>query len=99
MASDLSIDDLQGPMRADILRIAASHKARQVAVFGSVARGDATATSDIDFLVEFEPGATLLDLLRLNDELERFLGRSVDVVSVGGLRPRDRHIRDEAVML
>lgn len=75
------------------------HRGRRVAVFGSVARGDATEESDVDFLVEFEPGSSLLDLLRLQDELSETLGRRVDVVSVGGLKPRDDHIRAEAVPL
>lgn len=68
-------------------------------MFGSVARGDATEHSDIDFLVEFEPESSLLDLLRLQDELTDMLGRPVDIVSVGGLKPRDDHIRAEAVPL
>jgi predicted nucleotidyltransferase len=94
-----NIDALRGPLRAEIRRVAASHKARSIAVFGSVARGDATPDSDIDFLVEFEPGSSLLDLIHLTDDLASLLGRSVDVVSLGGLKARDSLIREEAVML
>ena len=83
--------------RAEILAIARAHKARSVAVFGSVARGEDTPTSDIDFLVQFAPGASLMDLVRLQDHLEALLGCRVDVVSVGGLKDRDEHIRREAV--
>lgn len=66
-------------------------------MFGSVARGDDKPESDIDFLVEFEPGSSLFDLMDLQEALEQLLGVSVDVVSVGGLKDRDDHIRREAV--
>ena len=68
-------------------------------MFGSVARDEETATSDIDFLVDFEPGSSLFDLLHISQELEELLGVPVDVVSVGGLKERDDHIRREAVPL
>ncbi len=70
-----------------------------MALFGSVARGDDTAASDIDFLVEFAPDSSLFDLLHIGEELEALLGVSVDVVSAGGLKVRDDHIRREAVPL
>ena len=70
-----------------------------MAIFGSVARGEDHPDSDIDFLVEFETGSSLFDLLHLQDELEELLEHSVDVVSVGGLRPHDVHIRAEALPL
>jgi predicted nucleotidyltransferase len=73
------------------------HHGRTAALFGSVARGDDTPESDIDFLVEFEPGSSLFDLMDLQEALENLLGVSVDVVSVGGLKDRDDHIRREAV--
>lgn len=83
--------------RAAIYAAAARNRAEAVAVFGSVARGEDTPTSDIDFLVQFAPAASLMDLVRLQDELEALLGCRVDVVSVGGLKDRDEHIRREAV--
>jgi predicted nucleotidyltransferase len=64
-----------------------------------VARGDDTDVSDIDFLVLFETGSSLFDLLHLQEDLETLLGRSVDVVSVGGLKERDDHIRREAMSI
>ena len=70
-----------------------------MSVFGSVARGDESADSDVDFLVEFEPGSSLFDLLHISEELEVLLGTPVDVVSAGGLKERDHHIRAEAVPL
>ncbi|HWQ27399.1 MAG TPA: nucleotidyltransferase family protein [Dehalococcoidia bacterium] len=71
--------------REEILRIAARHGARNVRVFGSAARGEAGAESDLDLLVEFEPGRSLLDQAALVRDLEELLGRKVDVVTEGGL--------------
>lgn len=83
--------------RNEVKAIVARHKGRAVAIFGSVARGEEMPSSDIDFLVE--KGASLFDLMHVEDELVLLLGRSVDVVSLGGLKPRDRDIRDEAIWL
>lgn len=85
--------------RAEIRAIAARHHARTISIFGSVARGEDRPDSDIDFLVEFEPGASLLDLMRVQDDLEALLDAPVDVVSTGGLKSRDEHIRREAILL
>jgi len=85
--------------RDDIKAAVRRHKGRTVALFGSVARGEDTPTSDIDFLVEFEPGSSLFDLLHLQDELAELLACSVDVVSSGGLKPRDQRIKAEALSL
>ena len=71
----------------------------RVRVFGSVARGEDGPDSDIDLLVDFEADSSLFDLLHLTQLLEELLGRSVDVVSTGGLKDRDRTIRAEAVDL
>jgi len=76
--------------RDEIVRIAASHGARHVRLFGSVARGDATDQSDVDVLVDLESGRSLMDHARLIVDLERLLGRRVDVVTERGLRPRVR---------
>jgi uncharacterized protein len=59
-----------------------------VRVFGSVARGDATEASDVDFLVDLEPGRSLMDLGGLLMDLQDLLQRNVDVVTERGLRPR-----------
>lgn len=80
--------------RDEILRIAAKHGARNVRVFGSVARGEADQASDVDFLVEMESGRSLLDLGGLQVELESLLGCRVDVVTVRGLKAR---IRDQVL--
>ena len=85
--------------RDAIAELARRNKGRTIAVFGSVARGDDTDASDIDFLVEFEPDSSLFDLLHLEEALQGLLGRAVDVVSAGGLTDRDDHIRSEAIPL
>ncbi len=85
--------------REAISATARAHKASSVAIFGSVARGEATDASDIDFLVEFEPGSSLFDLLHLQDALAALLGCDVDVISAGALTDRDDHIRRDAVAL
>ncbi|MDN7025714.1 nucleotidyltransferase family protein [Methanoculleus sp. FWC-SCC1] len=84
----------------DILRIAARHGAHTIRIFGSVARGEETPESDVDFLVEFEEGRTLLDQVGLIQDLEDLLGCRVDVLTEGGLHwyIRDR-VRREAVLL
>ena len=74
----------------DILSIAAKYGAHNVRVFGSLARGEADEQSDIDFLVEMEPGRSLLDLGGLQAELEALLGCPVDVVTEKGLKARIR---------
>jgi predicted nucleotidyltransferase len=85
-------------MRDQILAAASRHGATNVRVFGSVARGDADATSDVDFLVDFEPDRSLLDLASLLVELEDLLGRPVDVVTEAGLKARvRRRVLAEAV--
>jgi predicted nucleotidyltransferase len=78
--------------RDDVLRLAERHGARRVRVFGSVARGETGPASDVDLLVEMEPGRSLLDLVALWQDLEDLLGCRVDLVTEGGLSPylRDR---------
>ena len=80
--------------RADILRIVAKYGARHIRVFGSVARGEADAQSDVDFLVDLDAGRSLLDLGGLQYELESLLDRPVDVVTERGLKAR---MRDRAL--
>ncbi len=86
----MGIADVLDPVRDEIIRIAASHGARNVRVFGSFARGDARADSDVDLLVEFEDRRTLFDQMRLILDLEKVLGRRVDVATERELRTRYR---------
>ncbi len=76
--------------RDEILRLAAHYGAGNIRIFGSVARGDTRPDSDIDFLVDMEPGRSLFDLGRLLIALQAALGVEVDVVTEKGLRPRIR---------
>jgi hypothetical protein len=85
--------------RAEIRALLEPHNARSIAVFGSVARGEATVDSDVDFLVEFEPGSSLLDPIRLEEALCDLLGVDVDVISLRALLERDDEIRIGAVTL
>ena len=82
--------------RDEIIAVARARGASHVRVFGSVARGEATDTSDVDFLVDLEPGRSLLDLGGLLMDLQDLLQRDVDVVTERGLRPRvaDRVLAD-----
>ena len=93
-------DALLNDKRAQILQIAATHGARNLRIFGSVARGDAMPESDVDFLVDLEPGRSLMDLGGLLMDLQALLGRPVDVVTEKGLRSRIRdRVLKEAVPL
>lgn len=96
----MPLDPLLTKKREEILRVAARHGAYNVRVFGSMARGEATAKSDIDFLVDMESGRSLLDLGGLLMDLRTLFDRDVDVVTENGLRIRirDRVLR-EAVRL
>ena len=95
-----SLVDILGARREEIVRIAGRHGARKVRVFGSLARGEARPDSDLDLLVEFDPGRSLLDHAALVIELERLLGRRVEVASERGLRPGVRErVLAEAVAI
>ncbi|MBI3611035.1 MAG: nucleotidyltransferase family protein [Nitrospirae bacterium] len=96
----MGIHELLKVKREEILRIAAKHGARNVRIFGSVARGQAGSESDLDILVDLEPGHSLLDLGGFLMDLQELLGCKVDVVTEKGLRERirDRVLR-EAVPL
>jgi predicted nucleotidyltransferase len=80
--------------------LAAERGYSRLAVFGSLARGQATRDSDIDLLVEAPEGTSTFDFLRFRRLLENVLGREVDLVSYGGLKPVvDDDIRREAALL
>jgi predicted nucleotidyltransferase len=82
--------------RDAILRTAARHGATRVRLIGSIARGDARPDSDIDLLVTWREGTSLLDQAALMLELESLLGRKVDIASDGWVKPsiRDSVYRD-----
>jgi predicted nucleotidyltransferase len=96
----MGIEELLSENRPAILRAAKAHGAGNVRVFGSVARGEASADSDVDLLVDLEPGRSLLDHAALVIELEALLGRKVDIAIARGLRSRIRdRVLKEAIPL
>jgi uncharacterized protein len=96
----MDLEQLRREKRDAILAAAARHGARNVRVFGSVARGDARPDSDVDFLVEMDPDRSLFDRAGLLTDLEAILGTAVDVATERSLRPRVRdHVLREAVLL
>jgi predicted nucleotidyltransferase len=78
--------DLQ-QKRTQIMQIAARYGAHNLRLFGSVARGDDSAGSDVDLLVEMEPDRSLLDIVGLGQDLEELLHRKVDVLTDASLHP------------
>jgi predicted nucleotidyltransferase len=84
--------------RRELLDVARRHGARNLRVFGSVARGQARPDSDVDLLVDLEPGRTLLDLVALRREASAVLGRRADVFTADMLRePARRSAGRDAV--
>jgi uncharacterized protein len=80
--------------RDEILRITSRYGAKNVRLFGSFAKGGVTESSDVDILVEMEPGCSLLDLVAIKQDLEDLLGRDVHVVTSASLSP---YLRDEVL--
>ncbi|NED97803.1 helix-turn-helix domain-containing protein [Phytoactinopolyspora alkaliphila] len=76
--------------RAELLRAAAKYGASNVRLFGSVARGEDTANSDVDLMADFSDGPSLFTLARLQRELESILGARVDIVPASDLKPKVR---------
>jgi hypothetical protein len=87
----MTLEELRLRHRERIVELARRRGAHNVRVFGSVSRGEQRLDSDVDFLVDFDPGRSLLDLTGLWLDLEGALGCKVDVVSSRGLRPRVEH--------
>jgi hypothetical protein len=86
--------------RRQVLEIAEGHGARNVRLFGSVARGEETESSDLDLLIEMDSGRGLLDVIAIKQDLEELLGCKVDVVTEAAISPylRDK-VLHEAVSL
>ncbi len=96
----MKIEQLLREKREEIHRIAAKHGARSVRVFGSVARGEARADSDIDLLVDTDPETSSWFPAGLVLDLEEFLGCKVEVVTEKGLSPHlKERVLQEAVPL
>ncbi len=96
----MTIADLVSTKRNEILRIAAKHGVQRIRLFGSVARGQASPTSDVDFLIEVGPKHSAFFPGGLVVELEELLGRKVDVVELEGLyAPLKEGVLKDAVPL
>ena len=82
--------------RGKIISIVNRHGLRNIRIFGSVARGEETPLSDIDFLVDIDKGCTIFDLSGANVQLQALLGRKVDIVTENGLHwyLRDKILRE-----
>jgi predicted nucleotidyltransferase len=95
----VTLSDIQN-RKEQILEVAARHGASRIRVFGSVSRGDASPSSDVDLLVHLNDDATLLDQIGLKNDLEDLLGCNVDVVDDDAVFPAIRDgIMAEAVTL
>ena len=92
----MTVQEVLGGNRRKVLRIAAEHGARNVRVFGSIARGQGRPDSDIDLLVDLEPGRSLVDIVAIKQDLEDLLGRKIDVVTEAAISPyiRDRVLKE-----
>lgn len=96
----MGLSPLLQARRDEIRRIAACHGARNLRVFGSTVRGEETADSDIDILIDLAQGRSLLDIIALKQDLEDLLGRHVDVVTNDAISPYLREtVLSEAVEL
>jgi len=90
----MNIDEILKHKRDEILNIATHHGARKIRIFGSILKGETKLDSDVDFLVELEPGRSLLDIVSIKQDLEDLLGCKVDVVTEAAVSP---YIRDEVL--
>ena len=98
--SDVHPEELMQAAAPVLRRLAEDAGYGRLAVFGSVARGEATGDSDIDLLVEAPEGASSFEFIRFKQLLERVLDRQIDLVEYGGLKPKlDDDIRRDAVLL
>ena len=85
--ADPAVGDTIRKQREAIIRIAGSHGATEVRLIGSIARGEARPESDVDLLMKWSEGASLLDQAALMLELEMLLGRRVDIATDGWVKP------------
>ncbi|OPX65342.1 MULTISPECIES: nucleotidyltransferase family protein [unclassified Methanoregula] len=87
MTSRDEILDLLTSIKSDLT---ARYKVRSIGIFGSFARKEGRADSDVDILVDFKEGADLFDLIELSEYLEEKIGRHVDLATPRALRPEIR---------
>lgn len=87
----MSISSIIKNRREEVINIAQKYGAKNVRVFGSMARGEESVESDLDIIVEMEHGSSLLDIIAIKQDIEGLLGRKVDVVTEASISP---YIRD-----
>jgi uncharacterized protein len=90
----VDLDSVLRGNRDEILRIATRHGARDIRIFGSVARGDSGPNSDIDILLKLDPGRSLLDIIAIQQDVEDLIGCEVDVVTEAAI---SAYIREEVL--
>lgn len=96
----MNLSQLIQQKRRQILEITQQHGALNVRLFGSAARGETTETSDLDLLIDMEPGRNLLDIIAIKQDLEDLLGCKVDVVTEAAISPYlKENVLREAVRL
>jgi len=92
---------IQDEMKKEAVKVLRQAGVKRAAVFGSFARGEADAQSDLDLLIEFAGEKTLLDLVALKRRLEQALGMSVDLITYQSLSPllRDSILQEQIPVL
>ena len=86
--------------RESIISVVERNGGRKVRIFGSLARGEGLTDSDVDILIELDPGRSLLDILAIKQDLEDLLHRNVDVLTESAVSPYIKDdIMSEAVAL
>ena len=88
-------------IKSKIIEVLKKYSVKKAALFGSIVRGEATEDSDIDLLIEFEGGKSLLDLVGLKLELQELLGREVDIITYKSIHPllKERILNEQVVIL
>ena len=96
----MSVSNTIKSKREEILNIAQKFGAKNVRIFGSMARGEENPESDLDIIVEMEKGSSLLDIIAIKQYIEELLGRKVEVVTEASISPYIRNtVLREAVNL
>lgn len=100
LGDGLGPEEILAPHRSAILRLARQHGVTRVRVFGSVRRREAGRDSDVDLLLDWKHGTSLLDVARFRLDLQDLLGRKVDTVELGNLHWAIRpQVESEAIPL